>query len=189
MDLEQLVARWGLLALLIGAGVEGETVVVLGGISVSRELLAPVPAVLAAATGSFIADQLFFAIGRRSRSAGIVVRAQRRAAFARILRTLERRPVAFIFAFRFLWGLRTISPIAIGTSAVPTRLFVMVNAAAALCWATLFVTLGAVFGEALGSAIGEFAPLEHSFAIGIAAILAIAATYWVVRRRRLRGRD
>lgn len=189
MDLEQLVARWGLLALLVGAGVEGETVVLLGGISVSRELLPAVPAVLAAATGSFIADQLFFAIGRRSRDAGIVVRARRRPAFARILRTLERRPVAFIFAFRFLWGLRTVSPIAIGTSAVPTQLFVMVNAAAALCWATVFVTLGALFGEALGTAIGEFAPLEHTFAIGIAVILAIAVAYWIVRRRRLKRGD
>ena len=60
---------------------------------------------------------------------------------------LERYPRGFIFVFRFIYGFRTISPIAIGTTAVPSRLFWIVNAAAAAVW--VHGAAGAAFGRGL----------------------------------------
>ncbi|WP_375403439.1 hypothetical protein [uncultured Sphingomonas sp.] len=61
MTLDPLVARYGLLALFLGAGIEGETTATLGGVFAHRGSF-PLPAAMAAAGGSFAADQILFAV-------------------------------------------------------------------------------------------------------------------------------
>ena len=68
MTLEAVLSQYGLAALFLGAGIEGGTVVVLGGVMVHRGLIAYPAAIAAAALGSCIADQIFFALGRRFRA-------------------------------------------------------------------------------------------------------------------------
>ena len=116
LTIEALIARYGLAAIFIGAGIEGETSVLAGGLFAHEGMLSLPGAMIAAASGSFLADQAFFAAGRRFRDHRWVQRAQHKPAFAKALETLERHPIGFIFAFRFLYGLRTVSPIAIGTT-------------------------------------------------------------------------
>lgn len=132
MTLQVLLTRYGLLALFIGAGAEGETVVVIGGMLAHRGVMNFTDAILAAAAGSFLADQILFTFGRRLRDHPRVVRITTKPAFARALAELDRHPNGFIFAFRFLYGLRVVSPIAIDTSHVPVPRFVTINAAAAI---------------------------------------------------------
>jgi len=71
---------------------------------------------------------------------------EQRPAFAKALVTLEHHPVLFIMGFRFLYGLRTISPIAIGTSHIRSQTFFLLNALAAIVWAVLFTGVGYGFG-------------------------------------------
>lgn len=184
MSIEALVARYGVVALLVGAGLEGETVVVLGGIMVQRDIIGFWPAILAAATGSFVSDQLFFAAGRRFRDHRWVRRIVDKRAFARALATFERHPVAFVFAFRFLYGLRTVSPVAIGTTRLPAMRFVTINAAAALLWAGIFVSIGYWFGHGIQEAIGRWLPSWQVLAAGAAAGTGLATFGWLVRRGR-----
>jgi membrane protein DedA with SNARE-associated domain len=190
MSIEQLVAQYGLIALFVGAGAEGETVVVTGGVLAHRGLVPLWGAAAAAAAGSFVADQIFFALGRRYRDHPRVRRIMARPAFARALGTLERHPVGFILAFRFLWGLRTVSPVAIGTSRVPAARFVTLNAVAAVAWGALFTGLGYGFGEGIETLVGRFRP---HLPILLSAAAAIAALALIVRliliRRQGRGRD
>ena len=115
MSFEPLMAQYGLLAVFIGATIGGETVVFLAGVFSHRHLLPYWAVALAASAGSFCADQIFFFAGRYARQYRAVQTILRKPAFARVNELLERYPTDFIFAFRFLYGLRTISPIAIGT--------------------------------------------------------------------------
>ncbi|WP_331012213.1 DedA family protein [Sphingomonas sp.] len=184
MSIETLVAKYGLIALCVGAGMEGETVVLTGGVLAHRHLVPVWGAVAATALGSFVADQSFFALGRRYRDHPRVQRIMARPAFARVLATLERHPVGFILAFRFLYGLRTISPVAIGTSQVPIRRFVLLNAVAAVAWAAMFTALGYAFGEGIEELTGRFRPHLPTLlgtASGIAALVLIVRL-WLVRR-------
>jgi membrane protein DedA with SNARE-associated domain len=66
------------------------------------------------------------------------------------LDTLERHPTAFILGFRFLYGLRTVSPVAVGTSEVSQARFLALNALAATLWAALFTAIGYGIGGPLG---------------------------------------
>jgi len=186
MTLEQIITNYGLVGLFLGAGIEGETIVLLGGTMVHQGLLPLWPAVAAAAIGSFIADQLFFLLGRRFRDHPRVQRMQQRPAFARALRTFDKHPVAFVFAFRFLYGLRTVSPIAIGTTRLRARTFLLLNAAAAVLWGLLFVGLGYWFGQAIEAAFGRIRDAAHLVLPGLAVAVVLGMALHLVYRRYTR---
>jgi membrane protein DedA with SNARE-associated domain len=184
VTIEALLAQYGVLALFIGAGIEGETVVVLGGVMVHRGIIPFVPAAAAAAMGSFVADQIFFSLGRRFRGHRFVRRLQASPAFSRAIAAFDKRPTLFVFGFRFLYGLRTVSPIAIGTTRLPVSRFITSNALAALVWGLMFVTLGYFFGQAVEAAFGRVRDLSHVLLPILAVLLIVGGTIHLVRRRR-----
>ena len=183
LTLEAIVVRYGLFALFLGAGFEGEMAVVTGGLLAHRGLFALWAAMLVACAGSFAADQMWFYIGRRFQHSARVQRAQARPAFAKALAMFRRHPVAFIFAFRFIYGFRTISPIAIGTTDVSARLFVAVNLVSAIVWAVTFTTVGYAFGHSFERVIGRYLPNTWTLVAIIAALAAVLGTVHLVRRR------
>ena len=175
MSIEALVAHYGLPALLVGAGIEGEAVVVAGGLLAHQGLI-PLPgAMVAASVGSFAADQAWFAVGRRFRTHRWAAKAQAKPAFARALEALERHPIGFIFAFRFIYGFRTVSPIAIGTTRVPARLYLAVNAVAAVIWGVTFSAVGYLFGNAFERLLGKLHPHGRELWWIVAGLVAAGA--------------
>jgi membrane protein DedA with SNARE-associated domain len=187
MQLEQLLGQfleqWGYLALVVGTFVEGETVVVLGGFAAHRGYLSPEGVVAASFLGSFAGDQLFFFLGRRHGTAFIERFPSWRRRAQRAGALIERYNWPLILGFRFLYGLRTVTPFAIGMSAVPTLRFVLLNAAGALAWATVMTGAGYIFGEAMQALLGNLKRYELALFL---AILGAGAVAWVIRfiRRR-----
>ncbi len=188
MSVEGLIAQYGLLAVFLGAGIEGETAVIAGGVLAHQGLVSPIGAGVAAAAGSFAADQGFFQIGRHFREHRLVRGLRERPTYARAIRLFERYPRGFIVAYRFLYGLRTVSPIAIGTSAIAWKQFMLVNLAAAAVWATLFTIIGYWFGDVLGELFGRIAGDRLLWGIGVAvvvaALLGLGARWWWKREHR-----
>ena len=183
MALEALIARYGLWAILAGAGVEGEAVVVTGGILAHRGLLPVWGVAIAAAVGSCAVDQLWFLAGRYFRDRRRVRAITAKPAFQRALAMLERYPTSFIFGFRFVYGLRTVSPIAIGASTIPARRFVPLNIAAAAVWGPLLTWIGFTFGKAID-------PLLRTSHRGVLLVLAtglaiVVLVFGLRRARRL----
>ena len=131
MTIEAIVARYGLAVLFAGAALEGEAAVMAGGILAHKGLLSLPLAMLVAGLGSYAADQAWFYAGHHFRDHKWIAAARAKPAFARAVAAFERHPTAFIFAFRFLYGLRTVSPIAIGSTNVSARRFAIVNGVSA----------------------------------------------------------
>ncbi|WP_235522797.1 DedA family protein [Novosphingobium sp. Leaf2] len=161
--------------------------VIIGGIMVHKGLLAFVPAVIAATCGSFVADQIFFLLGRRFRDHAFVRKAQQKPAFAKALEIFDKHPALFVFAFRFIYGLRTVSPIAIGTTRLPARTFLLVNAVAAAVWGVTFISAGYFFGHAIEKAMGRFSP-SPGMVVAIVVVVAVIAGIVLLVRRRLAER-
>lgn len=184
MSLELLIEKYGTLAVFLGAGVEGETAVVIGGVLAHRGYLSFWQVAVAAAIGSFIADQFFFLAGRYARTSAMVKRMLANPAIASVQRLLERHPNGFVFAFRFIYGLRTISPIAIGTTQIPTARFVVLNALAACIWGPLFAGLGYVFGQGAEHLLGRL-PLPHHLLLAAAVPCGLLFALAFVFRKRL----
>jgi len=186
--MEEFLRTWGAIGVFLGAAFEGQTAVVVGGLLARQHLMPLWVTLLSATAGSAICDHILFVAGRRFRSTALVSRATAQPAFAMALRFLERYPVRYILAFRFIFGLRLASPVAIGASQVPTWRFAVLNVIAAAVWATAFTVLGYVFGGALEAVLGRHAHGLRSTLIIAGVLVAGVLAVGAVRRWRRRGR-
>lgn len=185
MTLESIIQSYGYWAILVGTFLEGETILVLGGVAAFQGLLSLPWVILAAFTGSLCGDQLFFFLGRRYSLAILARRPTWKNRVAKAERLLNRFRTPLILIFRFLYGLRTVTPFVIGMGTVPTRTFVPLNAIGALVWAVAVGVLSYAFGSIVETVIGNIKHYQIEVFGGIAAIgLCIWAVYFYRRRRR-----
>ncbi|MBS3666318.1 DedA family protein [Vreelandella boliviensis] len=180
MTFEHLVADYGSFGLFLGASLEGEAIAMLGGIIAHQHLVGFWSAVGSLALGSFLADQVFFLLGHWWRNSAYVRSIHNSVAGGHVLTTFNAHPNVFVFSFRFIYGLRIASAVTIGTTDFPWPRFILLNAVSALVWATVWVTLGYVFGKTIEALFARLSNLPHfalvSVAVGICvAILAVIA--------------
>ena len=184
--MEEFLRQYGPIGIFLGAGFEGQTALIVGGL-LARQHILNLWLVLACATaGSGIVDHLLFVAGRSFRWHRWVVRATQQVAFARALKFIERYPISYILAFRFIFGLRVASPIAIGVSKVPTWRFAVLNIGGAIIWATAFTMVGFVFGEAVHNLFGRGHAGRWTL-VAAGGIILVVLTAWAIRyllRRR-----
>ncbi|WP_286194651.1 DedA family protein [Agrobacterium sp. Ap1] len=185
-SLEHLISQYGVLAVFLGAAFEGETAVFLGGVFAHRHFMSWWEAATAAAIGSFAADQAWFFAGRYANRLALVQRFLKTDAAQKVSQLLEAHPTGFILAFRFIYGMRTVSPIAIGLSSVSALRFVILNFITAVVWAVLITTIGYLFGNAVEMLFGRLRLHLHML-IAIAAIVVILAALAYLIRRQMRG--
>lgn len=180
--MEEFLRQYGPIGVFLGAAFEGQTAVIIGGL-LARQHILPFWVVLSsAAAGSGLIDHLLFVAGRRFRSHRWVRRATEQAAFARALRFIERFPIGYILAFRFIFGLRMASPVAIGVTQVPTWRFTILNILGAIIWAAAFSGAGFLFGEALFNLLGHGHHTARWTLTAGAALILTVFLLWLVRR-------
>ena len=180
--MDALLAKYGLIVLFLGAGLEGEFAVVTGGILARHGSFSLSAAMIVATLGSFCIDQCWYFVGRNARNSRFVKRVAAKPLFARALDLLERRPVPFILGFRFVYGMRTVSPVAIGVAGVPIRKFLPLNAIAAMIWAPFFTWLGHKAGKAILPQLHRIG--QYGLAILVAALIIGPLVWALIRWRR-----
>lgn len=185
MTLELLVDTYGYLAVLVGTFLEGETILVLGGFIAHRGYLHLPWVILAAFVGTLCGDQLFFFMGRWHSQKILAKRPSWKKQIDRAHRLLERFGTPLVLGFRFMYGLRSVTPFVIGMSPFPTAKFVLLNVAGALVWAIAVGTGGYLFGNAMEILIGDVKRHEMKVFAFIAVVGALLWVIHLVRRRRL----
>jgi membrane protein DedA with SNARE-associated domain len=107
--------------------------------------------------------------------------------FQQVCGYIQKYRILYIFMYRFIPGLRFISPYIIGMITARFWPFFVIDWFAALLWGTLFAVVGYLFGTAAMHVIDDFSP----YADGIfAGILALVLSYVILRflyRRRHRS--
>ncbi len=148
-DLEQLIRSYVYWAILGGTFPEGEMIVVLAGFAAHRGYL-HLPRVIGAVfAGTLAGDQLFFYRRRRHSARFLSQRPAWVPKVERATRIIDRYETPTLVGFRFLYGLRPVTPFALGASRVSTHRFVSLNLVGALVWAVTIGTRGYFFGQAL----------------------------------------
>ena len=184
MTFESLINTYGYGAILVGTFLEGETILILGGFAAHRGYLALPWVVVAAFIGSLSGDQLFFFLGRWHSQTVLSKRPAWKARVDRAERLLNRFQTPLILGFRFLYGLRTVTPFVIGMGPVPSAKFFLLNGAGAMLWAIAVGTGGYLFGAVLSVAIGN---VEHYEIEVLGAIAVVGALIWAIYFSRRRS--
>ncbi len=180
---ESFIATYGLAVVFLGTLLEGETIAIMAGFLAHQGAVDGRLALLAAFLGALASDQTLFLVGRRFADHPMVMRQRKRPLFAKALAKVEASATVYILIFRFLYGLRTVSPLAIGVSNVSMRKFAILNAIAAFIWAATMVGLGFAFGRTIEAALGHF----HTSSTCLIAMIAVgivstAGLTWLHRR-------
>jgi membrane protein DedA with SNARE-associated domain len=185
VTLSELIEKYGYVAVLIGTCLEGETVLVMAGFAAHQGHLA-LPGVMGAAfTGSLVGDQLAFFAGRRygdrlrARFGGL------RKGIDRAGALLDRHGTPLLLGFRFIYGIRTVTPLAAGMSGVGSARFLLLNVLGAALWAVSVGAAGYAFGHGLELLLERAHRFEGHVLLAMAAAGVIAAVgHHVVRKKR-----
>jgi len=134
MTVETLIEHYGYPAIFIGTILEGETILILGGVAAKLGYLNLIWVMVSAFLGSLGGDQIYFFIGRRygRRMLERYDYWKKRAARGRYY--LDRYSSHITLTFRFVYGIRTITPFLLGMSNISTWRFVVLNTIGALVW-------------------------------------------------------
>jgi membrane protein DedA with SNARE-associated domain len=185
MSLEQLIAEYGYLAILIVTFIEGETIVILAGVAAHFGFLELPWVITIAVVGSFSGDQLWYYLGRHWGPKIIAKRLSWQEAADKVYKHLHRHQYWLILTFRFYYGLRNVTPFVVGSAHIPRLRFFTLNLIGAIVWAFVFSFAGYFLGETFKYFMEDY----HRYALYVLGGLILIgigiwlATLWRHRRR------
>lgn len=159
-DLPSLVDSYGYLAVAIGAFLEGETILALGGLAAKRGYLDFATVCAIAAVCGFIGDQFFFYLGRfqGTRILHRFPELEIRAIHMDLMLTRWQAPL--IVMIRFAYGFRIAGPVLLGMGRCAPWKFAFYNAIGAAIWAPLVAGAGYLFGAAMEQLLNHLEQAE-----------------------------
>ena len=186
--MESWIETYGYVAVLVGTFVEGETVLVLAGFAAHRGYLYLPLVILVSFVGTLAGGQVLFLLGRFRRDAVLELFPSWRTRLIQVRAMAHRHADLLTLLFRFLWGIRALTPFVLGLGGMSAKRFLVLNAVGGIIWATAFGIAGFYVGEAVKSVLGEVKRFEGIIAVVIAVAGAAAwAVHFGRRNRRLRS--
>jgi len=186
--LESFLTTYGYPALFIGTFLEGETIMVLAGVAAHLGYLSIDWVIICGFGGTLFGDQFYFYLGRRHGKSMLARHPDWQGRADVVMEKLHRHQNLLILGFRFLYGLRTVTPFAVGMSNVSYLRFSLLNLVGAGVWALGIGLAGYYFGSVAEIVLGDVRHYELELMI---TILGIGALLWLIYfyRRRRSSRD
>jgi membrane protein DedA with SNARE-associated domain len=173
------IRTYGYWAVFLGAILEGETILILAGYSISRGYLEFLPVLLLAVAGGVLGDLVYFSLGRRYGPRIIRRFPTLRRVRSRAILIMRRWGRLTAFMTRFAYGLRVVLPMTMGAAKMRPALFLFFNTLGALAFALFYLTLGYLFGEAMEELLGRVRPYERWIMLGV---ILTGMLIWTVRK-------
>jgi membrane protein DedA with SNARE-associated domain len=180
--LEYLIRSYGYWALLIGTFFEGETILIIGGLLAKLGLLKLSTVMVVAFIGSFSGDQMYFYIGYFKGREVLDQHPKWGRRVDRIHKVIERYRNLIMLGFRFVYGMRIMTPFVIGLDKqVNVIRFSILNAIGAVIWSITIAAGGYFFGYALEGFVKDVKKYEIHV---ILVISVIGIILWIIHRYR-----
>ncbi len=173
--MEEFISTWGYWAVFLGSLVEGESVILTAGFLASQDYLSLYKIIVVSFCGTLIADQTLFFVGYFWGKRILKRLPSLQEPADRAFDLLHNYNTFFILTFRFIYGIRTVSPIIIGTAGVAFKRFAILNLIAAVIWSVLSCSAGYWFGEFL---MHSLTPLQRFLTVGILGMLLGGTMVW-----------
>lgn len=180
---------------LLGSFVEGESVILTASaLAYKYEQISLINLMMIAFAGSLAADQILFFVGRHYGPRIIETRPSLKKASSRVFYHLHRHSTLFILSFRFIYGIRTASPIIIGAAGVSIKRYAILNVIAAFIWSILSCSVGYMIGyffaddiEAFITTLGQ--NMKYTAIGAISLAVAIGVCVYLYRRYKQQKPD
>ncbi len=186
MSVEHLITQYGYLALFAGVFFEGESILIAAAFAAHQGYLDLLWVIIVGFLGSLAGDEFYFFLGRLKGRAYLARRPLWQVRVNKVQRLLERYHRLIILGFRFMYGIRTITPFALGMSDVKTAHFIIFNTIGAFTWTASIAIIGYLFSSVLEAVIVDVRKYERLVMGGILALGAAGWAAYLLRRRRLR---
>lgn len=181
LDPKTLLSRYGYKVILIWTFLEGETIVILAGMFAEGLHLDPWLIALYAFCGSFLSDQVMFSLGKYKGESVLRFFPRLAKNVDKAARLFKKYDTILILGFRFVYGVRNVTPILLGVSGVSHLKFFTLNFIGAGIWALSFSFGGFYAGKAFMKIMGL---VGHGIFYTILAALVLAVLIWYIRARR-----
>lgn len=177
--LQQFLHDFGYFALFLGTFFEGETILVLAGFLAFRGYMDINLVVVVAFFGSYAGDQLWYYMGRKHGRKLLARKPRWQLMGDKALEHIRKQPDIWVLSFRFVYGLRTVMPVAIGLSGYPPLRYLILNGIGAAIWALALGAAAYHFGAVLEGMLGSVKKYEL-WVLG--ALLVLGFGLWLRRR-------
>jgi len=147
--MENFLDQYGYLALLVGTFFEGETAILVASSLIYRGLFSFPFTILAAFTGSFLSDWVYYFIGRLNGKYFLAKRPNLQAKVKPVTDFFHKHQIQVLFSYRFLYGFRIIIPLIVGMSGLSPLRYLFYSTVTGIMWATLVSTAGYWVGRLL----------------------------------------
>ena len=164
-----LLKEYSYIILFTWSVIEGELGLIAAGLLVHSGDMNLYLSIFIAGIGGFVGDQIYFYIGRYNKKyiQNKLISQRRKFALARAL--LKKYGWPIIFAQRYMYGLRTILPMAIGTTGFSQKVFALINLISAFLWAGITIIPVYIFGKEILDILNTFK--EYWYIVLILAII------------------
>lgn len=180
--IENWLEHYGYVAIIVGTFFEGESVLLLGGAFAHRGFLSLPLVALAALAGAVAGDQTWFRVGRHYGPAFLARHPKLQKHHARAEGMLERYGDWFVIGFRFIVGIRTVTPLLLGTTPFRAPRFLVLNVLGCAIWSSVIAAAGYFLGAGIKEMFDRAGHFEE-LALGAVAILVVlfvlTRTFWV----------
>lgn len=182
MNIELFVKDWGYWAVFLGSMVEGESIILTASALSALGHLSIVKVGALTFLGTLIADQGIYWLGAWC-GRDVLAYLQRRlpklqAPIRAGLTFLKRNEVMYILSFRFIYGIRIISPFIIGSQGISFMEFAWLNAVSAAIWMVVSCAIGYLAGAFLSQFIQHLGVL-----IAVMVMSVVSVTVWLGHRK------
>lgn len=182
------IKDWGYWAVFLGATVEGESVILTASALAALGYLSITKVMLVAFCTTVVVDQALFFVGRIY-GADLFERFPRfKKPSEKAFKLLHRFDIWFILSFRFIYGIRTISPVVIGAAHVSPARFIPLNIVSAAIWASVSCLGGYWLGDVMANAMHSFAEVQKYILVGLLFVLG-GGLMWYNHQRQKKGGD
>jgi membrane protein DedA with SNARE-associated domain len=179
--LEELIRRYGLLAVFIGGATEGDLTLVLAGALAHLHYFNFVLAAAVGSLGAVCIDSICYTLGRTR--AGVIRSSRLYKQAGPTVEALAARigPWEILIA-RFILGARIPSMVFWGACEIPIVRFVALDAAGCALWGGGLAALGYAFSSSLSWLLEDLERTERHLLIIVAAVAVVLLLHPIVRR-------
>jgi membrane protein DedA with SNARE-associated domain len=185
--MQALLARYGVLAVLVGAAVEGDVTMILAGVMVHLRLLQAPVALVAGVAGAVVSDAVFFALGRRGAKRLRETRAYQRVA-PLIERIARRVGSGAIVIARLVYGTRVATIVFWSVHGLGWGRFIVLDAIGCVLWAFVFGGVGYLVSNSATVVIGHVKAVERRLFLGLVVAAAVVVVLREISKRWARAR-